>query len=117
MSQESMCRSEAQLQRATETKDTSGGIVSAWANTGDVFGCDIQPASSHTVERYAQDAITVSHTVFLFSDIGALSRDRIIFTDPDTDAVSYFKVEGVRKKAPGYGQWPYMIDVVEDPQT
>lgn len=117
MSQESMCRSEAQLQRSTATKDTSGGITLAWANQGDVAGCDIQPASATTVERYAQDQIEVSHTMYLFADCGAQNDDRFLFTDPDDDSQRIFKVRGVRKKAPGYAQWPYLIDVIEDPQS
>lgn len=111
-----MCRSEAQLQRSTAAKDTSGGVTLTWADDGGPFGCDIQPASAKTIERYAQDQMEVSHTVFHFDNLGALTQDRIAFTDPDDDSVRYFKVQGARKKAPGYDQWPYMIDVIEDPQ-
>lgn len=112
-----MCRSEAQLQRSTPTKDTSGGITLTWANQGDVVGCDIQPSSASTIERFAQDQNEVLHTLFLFADCGALNDDRFLFTDPDDGTQRIFKVRGILKKAPGYEEWPYEIVVIEDPQS
>lgn len=111
MSLLSMLRTTGTLKRATRTKDTSGGQAAgatfATVGTADV-PCDIQPASSSTVTRYMQQNMTVSHTIYLAADVAAIAGDRF-------DAESRkFKVQGKRPGAPGYVQWPCILDVVED---
>lgn len=116
MSLLSMCRSEVQLERSPPTKDTSGGSTKGgWNNIGDAVPCDIQPANSSTMTRYLQDTITVSHTILLTQDVGALAGDRFTTTD-DADNARIFKVEGYRRGANNYAQWPGVADCNEEIQ-
>lgn len=68
------------LQRQGTAQDASGGATrSPWVtiSTYDPIRADVQPASSSIRERYAQQQIFVTHTIFLDQDIGALPSMRL----------------------------------------
>jgi hypothetical protein len=107
-----MCRSKITLKRAPTSQDSSGGEVkgtfAAVSGASDVR-CDIQPARSSTVYKYAQLNLQVSHTVYLTKHIAALAGDILV------SGTRTFLVQGYQRAAPGYSQWPGVADVLEEP--
>ncbi len=118
MSQESMCRSFVTLQAMTSGKDASGGIVNSYADVSGYqsIAADIQPASGNVRMQYAHMQTTVSHTIYLTADVPAVAGSRFTATyDDGTDHVFLFK--GRRPPAPGYDQWPCIVDCEEQIQS
>lgn len=70
--------------------------------------CDIQPASSSTIWKYAQMQLVVSYSIYFVDDIAAREGDILV------SGSRTFKVQGYRP--PGdRAQWPAVADVVEEP--
>ena len=110
MSLLSMLRTTATQQRATKTKDASGGQVMTFA---DIAGstdvpCDIQPASGNVQVRYMQQNKVVTHTMYFSERLTVLAGDRFATSDG-----RYLHFQGMKPAAPGYTQWPTVVDVEE----
>lgn len=105
-----MLRTSATLQRAPQGKDNSGGMVKNFADvTGYVdVPCDIQPASGNVRLQYMQQNKIVSHTMYFGQAITVLAGDRFATSDG-----RYFHFRGQKPAAPGYTQWPGIVDVEE----
>jgi hypothetical protein len=112
MSLTGMLRSGGVLQRAASTKDSSGGAVKGtWEDVSEeTVACDIQPVGSGIRLQYMKLQMTVTHSIFVASDVGARAGDRWRSGD------RYFLVQGYTPPAPGYSQWPGRIDGEEQPQ-
>lgn len=107
MSQLSLCRTVATLQRETVLYDASGGQTKVWADLTADVPCDIQPASSQRVTVYAAKKIEVSHTIYLSQDVSAKATDRFV------SGTRIFRIKGYKPSAPGYEEWPSEADVME----
>lgn len=104
-----MLRTTGSLQRFTYTKGTSGGQVLTVVPVADAtdIACDIQPASGNIQEHYRQLQLRVTHSIYLASDIGAKATDRFV------SGTRTFVLHGARPPAPGYSEWPMILDVEE----
>ena len=113
MSLASMLRTSGTLKRRTSTvKDSSGGIPPATAaavSGATSIACDIQPASSNTITKYMQKQLDCSHSIYFNQDVAALEGDVFV-----SAAGLTYKVLGRRLGAPGYTQWPCILDVAQD---
>lgn len=109
MSLLSMLKTTGTLQRKTAAKDASGGYTTTYADVQSNVKCDIQPASGSIRDQYMQHNMFVTHTVYLASDVTAKEGDRW------SSNSRIFLVRGYRKSAPGYLQWPCILDVEEQP--
>lgn len=109
MSLISMLRSTITLQRHTTTKSAAGQPIKTWTADGSYtdVACDVQPASSSVMLRYMQRQLTVTHSVFLATDIAAKPDDRLAFGS------RYFLIRGYRAGGSGYNEWPGVADVEE----
>jgi len=104
-----MFRTTGTLQRQVVAKDADGGKTSTWANVSGAtaIACDIQPAGSSVVMRFAQRQMNCTHSVYVGGDIAARDTDRFVIGS------RVFKILGYEPPAPGYSQWPGTLQVEE----
>jgi len=110
MSLQSMLRTKVTLQRSAPSKRPGGTQDKNFADVSGMVDvrCDIQPASSSIVARYAgqQDRLSVSHSIFLARDISAKAGDRLV------SGSRTFLIQGYGEPT-NYKLWPRVAHVQE----
>jgi hypothetical protein len=88
----------------TTSRDAGGGTTYTFASAQSAIPCSINTAGASEVERYAQQGITVTHTVAMLSSAitTAIVRGMKVVTD-DTSVA--FHVKGIRSGR-AYGGLP-----------
>lgn len=91
------------------TQDTSAGTALTYTVVQSAIPCSINTSSASTVERYAQQQISVSHTVgFLAANLTTtLTRGMKLVAD---DTGTSFHIEGIRNgRAAPNGTIPALV--------
>lgn len=89
------------------SRDDGGGVALTYTLAQSAVPCSINTASASTVERFAQEGITVTHTVaFLSSALTtALTRGMKLVAD---DTSKSYHVRGIRQGR-AYGSVPAFV--------
>ena len=65
-------------QRRGTTQDTIGGRRNTWSTVASGVRCWMQPATARTLERYRQQQMIVTHSVYVQQDLACQANDRLV---------------------------------------